>query len=348
MTADSINLERVHALVVGIEKYQGGSDLNGPAQDALNFANWLLERGVKPDHVYLFLSPINLEVLEEARARGLNPIAAERDHIDSVICDKLISKNNGGELLHVFWAGHGFITKTGATTRHLLYADTSHNNKWNLNFNSLQEALSTFARGSGFQQQYFWIDACAHKHYQGLYETLGAEQAASKFSCNGEQRQAEQFVLFAAALYEVATNEADLGEGRFSRVLLEELQRKPLSPPEMKVLAEKIQSIFRERQQLEPVYFWSKGSGYDEELLFKQNDKVENQLRDPALLMKLEYKQKNLANLESQVPRLEQQIKAVLPHDIFTKEALEQQLFLLFEKIAQDKQDIQELAQKNG
>jgi Effector-associated domain 1/Caspase domain len=259
MTTDSINPENVYALVVGIEKYKGGSewDLTGPAMDALKFASWLLDRGVKPEYIQLFLSPLdkNVAVLEDAKAKGLNPFPADRNHIDSAIRSKLTSAVNRGDLLHVFWGGHGFITKTGATTRRLFFADTDNINKWNLNFDSLVEALSTFVYSSGFKQQNFWIDACANTYYQGLYETIGAEAAASIFITNGEQGKAEQFVLLAAAEYEVATNESTEGTGRFSRAVLDELAGKSLLP-DVKALAEQIQANFLEKRSQPPIYWW--------------------------------------------------------------------------------------------
>jgi hypothetical protein len=262
MTVDLIQPENVYALVVGIEKYKGGSDwdLNGPAKDALKFASWLLDLGVKPDHIQLFLSPLdkNVGVLEEAKAKGLNPLPADRNHIDSAIRSKHTSQGNRGDLLHVFWGGHGFITKTGATTRRLFFADTDNISKWNLDFNSLVEALSTFATGSGFKLQNFWIDACANTHYQGLYETIGAEAAASKFITNGEQGKAEQFVLFASAEYEVATNESDVGTGRFSRAVLNELEGQQSLLLDMEALAKRIQADFLEKRTQPPVYWWIK------------------------------------------------------------------------------------------
>jgi hypothetical protein len=264
MTADSINPENVYALVVGIEKYKAGSewDLNGPAKDALKFANWLLDRGVKPENIQLFLSPLNENagVLEDAKAKGLSPIPADRDQIDPAIRYKLTSEGNQGDLLHVFWGGHGIVTKTDATTRRLFFADTDKINRWNLNFDSLVEALNTFAYNSGFIQQNFWIDACANAYYQGLYQTIGSESADSKFSTNGEQGKAEQFVLFASAEYEVATNESDVGTGRFSRAVLEEMKGKTLQP-DMKALAERIQANFLENQKQPPVYWWFKNKG---------------------------------------------------------------------------------------
>jgi len=253
----TINPDRVYALVVGIEKYQAGSawDLDGPANDALKFASWLLNRDVMPEHIQLFLSPLdrNAKVIEDARLKGLTPAPATRDQIDSNIISKLTSENNSGDLLYVFWGGHGIITKRISTTRRLFFADTDDIHLWNLNLDSLVEALSTSAFSSGFSQQNFLIDACANTHFQEPYQINAAEAAASTFSTSGEKKKAEQFILFASAAYEVATNES--GTGRFSRAVLDELQGQALLP-DMKALAERIQTNFREKQHLKPVY-WS-------------------------------------------------------------------------------------------
>jgi Caspase domain len=354
MTTDSINAENVYALVVGIEKYQAGSEwgLNGPAKDALKFASWLLNLGVKPEHIQLFLSPLdeNVGVLKEAKAKRLNPLPADRNHIDSAIRSKLTSEGNQGDLLHVFWGGHGFITKTGATTRRLFFADTDNINKWNLDLNSLVEALSTFAYSSGFKQQNFWIDACANTYYQGLYETIGAEAAAVKFITNGEQGKAEQFVLFAADVYKVATNESADGTGRFSRAVLDELQGKSLLP-DMKALAEQIKANFRERKQSEPVYKWLKVRGDEEEDdRLKLKDVVVTQKHQPfglAQQLRLQHLQSQIAKLQSNVQKIQAQMDAVLPADILTKDALENCLDLLFKEIVQVEQSIQKLGQEN-
>ncbi len=348
MTTDSINAESVYALVVGIEKYQAGSEwgLNGPAQDALKFASWLLDRGVKPEHIQLFLSPLdeNAGVLEEAKAKGLNPLPADRNQIDSAIRSKLTSKGNQGDLLHVFWGGHGIITKTGATTRRLFFADTDNINKWNLNFNSLVEALSTFAHSSGFKQQNFWIDACANTYYQGLYETIGAEAAALMFITNGEQGKAEQFVLFAAAEYEVATNESEVGTGRFSRAVLDELQGKSLLP-DMKSLAEQIKANFRELKQSEPVYKWLTVRG-DEEIEDRFNLKavIVNQKRQPlsqAQQLKLQYLQTKGDGFRQDLQTVQAEIDAIT--DVLIVGKLEKRLDIIYGKIEQVNRDIEKL-----
>jgi hypothetical protein len=278
MTTASIQPAKVHALVVGIEKYQAGDDydLNGPANDALKFANWLLDQDVEPQNINLFLSPLdkNKDVLVIAEQRRLRPKAATRDKLDSFIRSQLISEGQSGDLLYMFWGGHGIITKTDSTTRRLFFADTDSTNQLNLNLNSLLEALKTFAHGSGFSQQIFFIDACANTYFQGLYQTVQGEKAGVEFGANGEQVKAEQFALFASAEYEVATNESEVGTGSFSKAVLEELNGKSLSPEmnEMKVLAERIQTNFRDKQKLEPVY-WSLLVGGNQQVI--DNRKIE-------------------------------------------------------------------------
>lgn len=258
----TVKSENVYALVVGIEKYRAGSDwdLNGPVKDALQFANWLLARDVKPEQIQLFLSPLmqNEGIYVEAISKGLTPVLATRDQIDSAIRYKFTNASSRGDLLYVFWGGHGIVTKTDSTTRRLLFADTDDTNKWNLNFNSLIEALSTFAFNSGFKQQNFLIDACANAYYQGLYQTIQAGSADSRFSTTGEQGKADQFILFASAEYEVATNESDVGTGRFSRAVLYELEGQQSLLLDMEALAKRIQANFLEKRTQPPVYWWVK------------------------------------------------------------------------------------------
>ena len=264
MTATAIQPAKVYALVVGIEKYQAGSayDLNGPANDALKFSSWLLNQGVEPEHISLFLSPLeqNQGMRLAAEAKGLIPVPATHDLISNTIRSQLTNESSRGDLLYVFWGGHGIITKTNTTVRRLFFADTDDNTKWNLNVNSFVEALSTSAYGSGFSQQIFLIDACANVFYQGLAQTMQGETAGIEFAASGEADRAEQFALFASAEYEVATNASDVGTGHFSQAILENLQGQPLLP-DMKQLVERIRSGFLEKQKQPPVYWWLKNEG---------------------------------------------------------------------------------------
>jgi hypothetical protein len=270
MTSQPVQPANVYALVVGIEKYWAGAeyDLNGPANDALSFARWLLGQGVDPEHVYLFLSPLdkNRKVLSTAESLGMTPLPAIHDLIAAKIRSRLTSEHgSGGDVLYVFWGGHGIITKTNTTIRRLLFADTDNDTKWNLNVNSLVEALSTFAYGAGFDQQIFLIDACANAYYQGLAQTIQGEAAEVKFAASGEVDRGDQFILFASAEYEVAINESDTGTGRFSKAVLEALQDQSLFP-DMSAVTQQVQTMFVKQQKLEPVYWWRKLRGNEEEI----------------------------------------------------------------------------------
>jgi hypothetical protein len=263
MTELTVDPSHVYALVVGIEQYQAGPayDLNGPAKDALGFARWLLTHGVRPANIQLFLSPLdqNREVLAEAETQGLTPQESTRDRISRTITEHFVDQGGREKGLYVFWAGHGFITKLQTTTRRLLFADTDTKNKLNLDFDSLLQAFQTAQHGKGFPRQIFFIDACANPIFRDFYPTLQAAAAGEEFVTSGTQGQAEQFALFAAAEYAVATNLTQAGTGRFSRAVLEELQAQPLWP-NMPELTSKIKANFRDQQHLEPV-FWSVSLG---------------------------------------------------------------------------------------
>jgi hypothetical protein len=262
ITKAAMNCDQVYALVVGIETYEIGPDydLDGPAQDGLNFIDWLLSQGVLPWNIRFFVSPLakNVVVRSQAEKLGIKTSPATRDAIDGYIREELITEQSKGEGLYVFWGGHGILTKTHSTTRRLLFADTTAENKLNLDVNSLVQALSTSAHGTGYRQQIFLVDACANNYYQGLYEIAQSEVAGQRYSATGEQNPAEQFVMFAAADYGVAIN--GLGTGLFSSAVLAELQGQPLWP-EMKALAERVKASFGEQNKPEPVYWWYQEDG---------------------------------------------------------------------------------------
>jgi hypothetical protein len=92
-----ISPEETYALIVGIEKYQAGSDwnLNGPANDAINFANWLLARGVTPENIHLFVSPLdeNRDLLQKTK---LVSKTASKDNID-IAFPNLVRYSNNSE-----------------------------------------------------------------------------------------------------------------------------------------------------------------------------------------------------------------------------------------------------------
>ncbi|PZO46785.1 MAG: hypothetical protein DCF15_19855 [Phormidesmis priestleyi] len=290
-----MNGDQVYALVVGIETYELGAncDLDGPAQDGLNFIEWLLSRGVAPGHIRFFVSPLakNADVQSQAEKRGITPYPATRDAIDAYIRNELITEQAKGEGLYVFWGGHGILTKTHSATRRLLFADTTAANKLNLDVNSLVQALSTSAHGAGFNRHIFLVDVCANSYFQGLYETVQGETAGQRYSATGEQVKAEQSVLFAAAEYEVAKN--SLGTGLFSAAVLAELQGQPLWP-DMKALTERVQADFKRQNKPDPDYLWLKRSGWQEVIDNFRYEKAAFQPKEAGLSVQMKVERLNL------------------------------------------------------
>lgn len=251
-----INPEEIYALLVGIEKYHAGPDwnLNGPAKDAINFADWLLERRVKPENIHLFVSPLeqNSDLLQKI---PLTVKPANRENISDII-NHLLDKNIAGQLLYVFWGGHGIITKSSETKRRLLFSNSDNNNYRNLDFNSLQEALKNSGENSGFARQVYLIDACANPLYTEHFEITRAEQAGERFSSNGDAKNNHQFVLFASPEYEIATNENEAGTGSFSKAVLKELKELPEDRLllDMEDLTKKVQGKLQEDGKPQPIY----------------------------------------------------------------------------------------------
>lgn len=314
----TIQPANVYALIVGIEQYQAGSDYNlkGPAQDALRFADWLLgQEGVNPNHLYLFLSPLDPQILSEARSKGLSPLLATHDQIDQTIRSKLISETSRGDVLYVFWSGHGIITKTETTTRRLFFSDTNDDTKWNLNLNSLIDALESARDYQGFTQQVFLIDACANLFYPDLFQTLQGVASEVKFAASG-QNPKEQFILFASPEYDVAKNDTNAGTGFFAREVLKWLQPRSLSF-NFKDMANDIESSLLAIEQLPSVYWWRRVNGNEEITLDlsrggrdARNQRLET--RRNLLASKYPNPTKSHLNLSILAPDMGKQLREVL------------------------------------
>jgi len=273
-----VSPEETYALVVGIEKYQAGSewDLNGPANDAIQFVNWLLERKVNPENIHLFLSPLdtNRNLIQNTT---LNYQAANQENIINAIIYKLLGEDVTGELLYVFWGGHGIITKSQETTRRLLFSDTDGTNNHNLDFNSLLEALKNSSCNSGFARQVYFIDACANSSGKDHFGIIKAETAGKRFASNSDAQNNEQFVLFASGEYEVATNENQFGGGSFSQAVMAELNKlhSSLLLPEMEQLTKQVQTKLLADGKAKPVSWLREWGGSTKEITFPQRRKID-------------------------------------------------------------------------
>jgi hypothetical protein len=102
------------ALVVGINKYPGISDLQGPGVDAQEFYDWVISKGgVEKENAKLIISPLNQAPGNVLQAR---PVLQEV-HDFFTRADVIASANNdegngnglrAGKRLWMFFSGHGF------------------------------------------------------------------------------------------------------------------------------------------------------------------------------------------------------------------------------------------------
>ena len=173
MTEIRANPKRTYALIVGIEKYKDGSlpDVNGPGSDAIEFAKWLSKRGVPKKNIFLCISLLeeNQGLLEKLE---LEFQEATQTNVWNLLTESLHKKE--GDLLLIFWVGHGIIDSE-ERKRRLFFADATINNGQNLYLESLLESIKS---------TYFQIkttDKCIKKHKPNLYKTL---KIASPTKCH--------------------------------------------------------------------------------------------------------------------------------------------------------------------
>ncbi|MYV58912.1 hypothetical protein GTW37_04315 [Streptomyces sp. SID4931] len=111
--------ERTFAFVAGVEQYtlSRGWNLHGPARDALRFAHWLTGPAQVPhENVRLLLSPLRPDELDWTVTTGLAALRdacrpATEENVKNALQVELPQCD--GDLLWIFWAGHGFQTGKG-------------------------------------------------------------------------------------------------------------------------------------------------------------------------------------------------------------------------------------------
>ena len=215
-------------------------DLDGPAKDAARFASWLLDRGVPAGQILLFLSPLADQPLGVPLPAGLTSARPAARTRDQAITRTLPGWR--GDLLWLFWAGHGVLTRDERLR--LFYSDASIAYKRNLELASLLTALRS-DRYPGLPRQIGMVDACqTYAERLQLATTLPAETLAYGQPLPGR----EQFVLYAASPGQVAVNLGTAKAGLFSQTVMEELTGPGGDgwPPAMERVAERLDRRFSE------------------------------------------------------------------------------------------------------
>jgi Effector-associated domain 2/Caspase domain len=212
-----MNPSDTHAVVVGIEKYDVSPawNLNGPAVDAARFVHWLRLKGVPKQNIVLFGAPLD-ENKSYLEALDVENKPADHKAIMEAITGDIAKRN--GELLIVFWGGHGVI---GDGVRRLFFSDVAENYLLNLDLESLLKFLRS-ASVARFPQQVCIVDACAN-----YFELMQSPIALADVPVTqGNPRlNISQIVLFGAGAGERAKNLSAIRSGLFSSILLEELEK---------------------------------------------------------------------------------------------------------------------------
>jgi hypothetical protein len=251
MSESAPNPQNTYAVVVGIEKYDKGGDLNGAVSNALKFAKWLSSVGVPNDNIFLFISKLD-------NTENLVPHCKVKEPTSSNIYEAIFSdiSKKEGELLYIFWAGHGYISDV--ENRRLLYSDDNKN----LNLSSLLKSLKTDTF-TAFKNQILFIDACAtYAKSTSKIQYVGEQLYTEEYRLGKPKSHCEQFVLLAAKEGETAKYDSTEEKGFFSEVLLKELEKKQklLLPEEMGEVAKNVQKVFAENEQYKnlqtPIYLW--------------------------------------------------------------------------------------------
>jgi Caspase domain/Effector-associated domain 2 len=251
MSARTADPGRTYAVLVGVEKYDGDTitNLSGPVRDVLDFYEWLRGKGVPAGQITTLASPM------DENAASLSQSGAKFSPARSMEVQKAFTALQGksGDLLFVFWAGHGIIHEKQHS---LICADATNTDKWNFDFDKLRESLNTTSF-KGFPQQIIIIDACA------LRVNLPFTTPGTPLSY-GKPLSHDQFVFLAARDGEAAVNLPEK-RGLFSREFFKQVSLQPDStwPPDMLSLATRVQSAFLSLRALgqpaqTPVYEWSR------------------------------------------------------------------------------------------
>ena len=236
--AAEINPEQVYALVVGVETYEIDRDkpLNGPARDGLNFIEWLLSKDVPTENIAFFVSPShqNRDVLLSAQEQDIMHASATLANVEEYINSELKADGAGGELLYVFWGGHGIVNRVDREERQLIFSDFTAATGRSIVIETLIEALRT-TRDVIFEKQIFFIDACANPIYPlGSPEANQSAKSALRILSNGESYSTkEQYVLFAADIDNTTINDSLEGTGIFSQIVLGELAKQASLWPDL-------------------------------------------------------------------------------------------------------------------
>jgi hypothetical protein len=243
---------RTFALVVGIAEYDAGAgwQLYAPVADAARTVVWLLRRGVPPEQILLFLSPVPPSVVELLASVAEGPLPDGADRVKASLADhsgvdgaiRRTLKSARGDLLVVFWGGHGAVDQE--RLQRLFLADATEDDRKNV----VLDRLLVFLRSSyfaGFPEQIVCVDACASRFDDRASET---RLPTDGYPDGKDVPGRNQVVLRAATRGQSALESKRQKKGLFTRELLADLAADADGPwpPDLRSVAARLTERFAE------------------------------------------------------------------------------------------------------
>jgi hypothetical protein len=221
--------KRTSVLAVGLERYGFGSErsLPGVAQYAVRFGEWAIARGVPPSRVRLGCSWV-----QKPASEPLPKCIQVQTTAETLIETLLDLMTEGGDLLLLYWCGHGVATQ-GART--LFTSNANDVLRANLPVDKIRSLLAS-SHGAGFPQQVLVFDACAnyfeHLGYKG---GLSPAQFPDDITPRGGT---QQFFYFATDVGRVAGYDRTTQQAAFSTEVVRwlESQSARALPPDLGAL----------------------------------------------------------------------------------------------------------------
>jgi hypothetical protein len=244
------------AVIVGIEDYEISKalepdcrwDLDGPASDAVRFAQWLRGREVPSTNIHVMRSALAPEACDSKfRLLGItNFHDAKQNTLENFFSGTLrrLAPDEDGQLF-VLWGGHGILT--ASEERHLYCADVLPETVRTIWLNDLLRLLRQMVQ---FKRQYIFVDACANAHEdtdlrEPLFHAIGPQKPP-----NG----VEQYALLAASAGQLAVNQRDQHAGLFSTFLFEAIEPMKDRWPDFTKLEKIVLNRFAQRYAADPTF----------------------------------------------------------------------------------------------
>lgn len=261
---------RTSVLAVGLEQYELPAewDLPGAGRHAVEFAQWAIRQGVPPERVRLGCTWLDKKAGAHAvQQTAAQPVSVGNESLLRVI-DELMTE--GGDLLLVYWCGHGVAGDQ--LERRLLTADASEHNLANRFVADLQARFQSDI-GAGFARQILIIDACASimAHHDGEKRALPDSRMQPL-----RTRKARQDFYFATDVGEYAHFDKAAGTAAYTTAVLRRLTATEGAsfPPDFRTLFTQVEQDLATEPHPRPVFLRVEVEGSGRERRFERTTRV--------------------------------------------------------------------------